>query len=45
LTALPVPSRFLTRPQLLTCIEPLPMGRDISSSPCRDSTSGDTVEI
>jgi hypothetical protein len=30
LTALPAPSRFLRRPQLLTCLEPLPMGRDIS---------------
>jgi len=30
LTAFPTPCRFLTRPQLLTCLEPLPVGRDIS---------------
>jgi len=28
LTALPAPSRFLSRPQLLTSVEPRPMGRD-----------------
>lgn len=28
--ALLEPSRFLTRPQLLTCLVPLPVGRDIS---------------
>jgi hypothetical protein len=39
------PTHYLVRPQLLTRIEPLPTGRDIPSTPRRDSTSRDTVEI
>lgn len=45
LMALPLPFRFLTRPQLLTRIEPLPVGRDIPSTHRCDRTSGDTVDI
>jgi hypothetical protein len=30
LTVLPAPSRFLRRRQLLTCLVPLPIRRDIS---------------
>src|SRR5919106_2546863 len=36
LAALPPSSRFLTRPPLLTCLVPLPMGRDISPSSSRE---------
>ena len=40
IAALPVLCRFLTRPQLLTCLEPLPIGTDISPTPRRYNTSG-----
>jgi hypothetical protein len=30
LAGLPASSHFLTRPQLVTCLDPPPMGRDIS---------------
>jgi hypothetical protein len=39
------PTYYLVRPQLLTRIEPLLVGRDIPSTPRRDSTYRDTVEI
>jgi hypothetical protein len=44
LTAILAPSLLLTRPQLLTRIEPIGMGRDISSTDHCDSTSRGTAK-